>query len=75
MVQSDALSRRSDLCPETDHDNEDRVVLPDDLFMRLVNVELRKDFKESTLTDSLYNEIEAALQLKTLLPICSLLSD
>ena len=30
MVQSDALSRRPDLCPDEDNDNEDIIMLPDD---------------------------------------------
>ena len=37
MVQSDALSRRPDLCPDEDNDNEDIIVLPDDMFLNLID--------------------------------------
>ena len=40
MVLGDALSRRPDLCPVEDHDNENVVLLPEDLFVALINVEL-----------------------------------
>ena len=42
MIQSDALSRRPDLCPENDNDNEDIIMLPDDLFLNLIDLELQK---------------------------------
>ena len=41
MVLADALSRRPDLCPVEDHDNENVVLLPEDLFVALIDVELR----------------------------------
>ena len=37
MVQSDALSRHPDLCPAEDHDNKDKTILPDDLFVNSMN--------------------------------------
>jgi hypothetical protein len=40
MVLADALSRRPDLCPVKDHDNENVVLLSEDLFVALINVEL-----------------------------------
>ena len=42
MVQSDALSRRPDLCPEEDNDNEDIVMLPDELFVSLIDTDLQE---------------------------------
>ena len=42
MIQSDALSRRPDLFPENDNDNEDIIMLPDDLFLNLIDLELQK---------------------------------
>src|SRR5271163_3590878 len=33
MGQSDALSRRTDHCPDEDHDNEDIIMLENDLFV------------------------------------------
>ena len=42
MVQSDALSRRSDLCPEEDTDNEDVIMLPDNMFINLIDTDLQE---------------------------------
>ena len=39
MTQADALSRRSNHCPKDNHDNEDIVPLPDDLFVNLLDLE------------------------------------
>ena len=39
MVQSDTLSRRPDHIPEEDTDNEDLILLPDELFINLINIE------------------------------------
>ncbi len=41
MVLADALSRRSDLCPVENHDNENVVLLPEDLFVALIDVKLQ----------------------------------
>ena len=41
MVQSDALSRRPDLTPENDNDNEDITMLPENLFIRLIDTDLQ----------------------------------
>jgi hypothetical protein len=41
MAQSDALSRWPDFVPETDNGNEDITMLPDNLFVNLINVDLR----------------------------------
>ena len=41
MVQSDALSWPPDLCPDEDTDNEDKILLPDTMFVRLIDTELR----------------------------------
>ena len=42
MVQSDALSRRPDLCPEEDNDNEDVVMLPKNVFIDLIDEGLQR---------------------------------
>ena len=39
-IPADAHSRRPDLCPEEDNDNEDIVLLSEDLFIQLINMEL-----------------------------------
>ena len=40
MIPADALSRRSDLCPNEDNDNEDVVLLTQDLFIQLIDTTL-----------------------------------
>jgi len=42
MIQSDALSRRPDLCPEEDTDNKDIVMLPEEMFVNLIDVDLQE---------------------------------
>ena len=75
MVQSDALSRRLDHIPENDNDNEDVVLLPDTLFVRVINNELQRMIKTATTTDNLVKNISDVLSKKGILPIRSSLSD
>ena len=42
MVQSDALSRRPDLCPDEDNDNKNIVMLPDEMFVNLIDTDLQE---------------------------------
>ena len=51
MVQSDALSRRPDLCPDEDKDNEDKIMLPDDMFLNLIDVDLQEKIAMSNDLD------------------------
>ena len=60
MIQSDALSRRPDLCPENDNDNEDIIMLPDDLFLNLIDLELQKKI---AISDNLDGNAAEALKL------------
>jgi hypothetical protein len=46
MIQSDALSRRPDVCPEEDHDNEDITMLREDLFIDLIDTELQQKISD-----------------------------
>ena len=41
MVQSDALSRRPDLCPDEDTGNENIVMLPDEMIVNLIDMDLQ----------------------------------
>ena len=41
MIQSDALSRRPDLCPDEDNNNEDIVMLLDSMFLNLIDTTLQ----------------------------------
>jgi len=47
MFQSDALSRRPDHIPEKDDDNEDITILPDSLFINLIDTELQQQIADS----------------------------
>ena len=42
MVQSDTLSRRPDFVPDEDTDNENVMMLPDNLFIQLLDVDLQR---------------------------------
>ena len=41
MIQSNALSRRSDYIPEEDNDNADRILLPENMFVNLMDLDLQ----------------------------------
>jgi hypothetical protein len=75
MIQSDVLSRRPDHIPENDDDNENIVILPDKLFINLINVELAKLIKSATTTDELVKDISNVLSTKGIPPIKSSLSN
>ena len=62
MVQSDALFRRPDLCPEEDNGNEDIIMLPDDMFLNLIDTNLQEKIAMSNNLDG-----NAAEALKLLL--------
>lgn len=40
MIQSDALSRRANLCPKEAHDNENMILLPDHIFVKVTDTDL-----------------------------------
>ena len=42
IVQLDALSRQPDFTPEEDTDNENITMLPDELFISLIDTELQE---------------------------------
>ena len=52
MVLSNALSRRPDLCPEEDNDNSDVVVLPEHLFVNLIDVDLQERIANANELDA-----------------------
>ena len=62
MIQADALSRRSNHCPRDDHNNEDIVLLPDDLFVNLLDLELQdRILKVMDLDFNVSNALERLL--------------
>ena len=62
MVQSDALSRRPDHCPDQDNDNNDIIMLPDGMFINLIDTTLQNRIAESHDLDK-----DAAEALKLIL--------
>ena len=52
MIQSDALSRRPDFVPEEDTDNEDVILLPDELFVQLIDTNLQNRILDCEKMDS-----------------------
>ena len=52
IVQSDALSRRPDLTPDEDTDNENITMLPDELFVNLIDTELQEQILTCEKLDS-----------------------
>ena len=62
MIQSDALSRRPNLCPDEDTDNEDKVLLVDTMFVRLIDTELRDLIANNKRHDTVILEAIQALR-------------
>ena len=75
MVQSDALSRRPDLCPEDDSDNENKTLLQDNLFICAIDIELKDLITNSKETDTLVTDAIRALRNREALPMKSKISD
>jgi len=75
MIQSDALSRQPDFIPDEDHDNEDITLLPDKLFVNLINTELQQRIAKSRSLDSDVADIIKALKGKGPTPIRHDLAD
>jgi RNase H-like domain found in reverse transcriptase/Integrase zinc binding domain len=59
-IQADSLSRRPDLCPQGT-DNEDVIVLPEHLFVNLINMKLQKKIANAKNMD--YDAAEAIKEL------------
>jgi hypothetical protein len=59
-IQADALLRRLDLCP-SGIDNEDVIVLPEHLFVNLIDIELQKRIANAKHMD--YDAAEAIKEL------------
>ncbi|ESK82700.1 pro-pol protein [Moniliophthora roreri MCA 2997] len=75
MIQSDTLSRREDHVLQEDNDNEDVILLLDQLFINVVDVELQDKLKERLGTDDFHKVTLEALTSSGLPPIKSALSD
>ena len=75
MVQSDALSRRADLCPENETDNADVTLLPDKLFVKAIDIEMHDLITTHLMKDDIVKDAIEALKSKGLPPIKSVLTD
>jgi hypothetical protein len=62
MVQSDALSRRPDYGTDKQMEEEDKVVLPDNLFINLLDTELQERILEQKRTQLTKNAIETLME-------------
>ena len=61
MVLSDALSQWPEFCPENDNNNEDMVVLPKNLFVNLIDVNLQHWIADASELDADATEVLRAL--------------
>jgi hypothetical protein len=75
MVQSDALSQRADLHPDEDNNNEDMTLLPDELFMKVINSEMHSLLVTALMKDDLVKSAVEALKTGGIPPIKSALTD
>ena len=75
MAVPDALSRRPDLCPEEDNDNEDQIMLPEEVFVKTMDVELHKQFTEIRTWDKVIMDALDAIKQGGTLPMKSALKD
>jgi len=53
MIQSDALSRRPDHITD-EIDNDDIIVLCDDIFIKMIDLELQDEIKNETTKDDFF---------------------
>ena len=74
MIQSDALSRRSDHITN-DNDNDDIILLPNSLLVRIVDSDLHYFIFEATTKDTLFVSALEALKTNGLFSITSKLED
>jgi RNase H-like domain found in reverse transcriptase len=75
MIQSDALSRRSDHVIGEDTDNENLTLLPDELFMKAIDIQLHDLLVENIMKDDLVKEAVRAIKENGTPPMKSSLSD
>ena len=75
MEQSDALSRRPDLCPEEDTDNQNRILLPELLFVNTIDIDLKEHIAKIKKMDPIVLEALTALQTNGPPPMQTSLKD
>ena len=72
MIQSNALSRRPDHIID---DNDDIILLPNSLFVRIVDTDLHYSIFEATVKDTLFASALEALKTNGPFPITLKLED
>lgn len=75
MVQSDALSRRPNLCPDNETDNTDITLLPDELFVKTIDTEMHNLIATHLMKDDIIKDAVEALKSKGAPPIKSALTN
>jgi len=74
MIQSDALSRRPDHITD-EIDNDDIIVLPDNIFIKMIDLELQDEIKNETPKDDFFAKALQAVKENGPLPIRSSLEE
>uniref|UniRef100_A0A0W0FJQ9 Putative reverse transcriptase/ribonuclease H n=1 Tax=Moniliophthora roreri TaxID=221103 RepID=A0A0W0FJQ9_MONRR len=75
MVQLDALSRQLDLVDEEENNNKDIIMLPDKLFVNVINMELKTMLEEALPSNEFLQMTIESLIKKGTPPIKSSLQD
>jgi hypothetical protein len=75
IIQSDTLSQRADLHPDEDNDNEDMMLLPDDLFIKVINTKTHSLLVTTLMKDNLVKSAVEVLKTGGISPIKSMLTD
>jgi hypothetical protein len=75
MVQSDTLSRRADLHPDEDNDNEDMMLLPNELFVKVIDTETHGLLVTALMKDDLVKSAVEVLKTGGVPLIKSALTD
>jgi hypothetical protein len=74
IIQSDALSRRPDHITEDD-ENDDKILLPDDIFIKMIDLEMNEKLRRDTETDDFVQRAVESLKNSKIPPIKSSLED
>src|SRR5271154_3074515 len=75
MVQSDVLSRHPDLCPDEESINEERILLPETLFVNVIDTKLQEAISKIRQQDTVVADTLKALQTGEPLPMKSVKTD
>uniref|UniRef100_A0A0W0G4X8 RNA-directed DNA polymerase n=1 Tax=Moniliophthora roreri TaxID=221103 RepID=A0A0W0G4X8_MONRR len=75
MIQSDALSRRDDHVKGVDTDNDDVILLPQQLFINVIDLDLQAKLRDRLGSDDFHKMTLESLTTNGVPPIKSALSD